>query len=776
MLPEAADVAVTPAHARRLLRKLLTKIADLEEHDVSSPLLHNCVSQPPCQGDSDRKRLVQRSASHRNDNGRACTSSIPPAHPFKHLMLKPPQRQPRYTYKRRKCYSSDNTSDFSDADSRAPVLSQSSNVSSLSDGEASLAGYNPARWLTTPRKRHRRRISVSTAAVGTLGTSATAMETRSQSFSSRLETLIVHAKPASTNRFKAMYLLSHMVGLGEALWLGGAANSSATSARVLPLKVTAAFRLGESIARSDSCYDLDYVDQIYDAIPPFLVRFVLWQHAVSLCYLRIPAYAETLSEALWQVGAFAQQQWLIDSRLTDLDLHGDLLRPAFIAPLHLRAVDIGLAPRFISNMLQRLATADTMHPTHNALWRQFVPEGIPMPTSDAYIGGNREYNSSDNTRLIEQCVSNRTVKECSSLSRYSKWVARISNSAQCVRVLSAALEQTLLFVIRHNSKPAYNLTAVSPIEICKGGGFAWHAAVAEAIRSICSIIYTKLGDTERMSASDHREIIDSLQRCLLLFADLTDISMQNSSGNAGAAAGLTIQQELTDLCVQCQAQISLLVLRQYRSQGSIQSSTSIGDPQLVEMAQRLLDRLCNVQRLRSKENIREACTNRRKALVARFDRMVEKAQGKQSDSASPFTSRVLEGIFLPLATAGASPALLSDIALVVAEDLARCKVARAILRLALARFDTIWDRHLECSAWQQGWSQLQTACHTPAVPESKPEDGMQANIARRKLEQQLTELDQLRTSRTNTKRLKSATIVEDELGLLLSRARMKKNA
>ncbi|KAJ2611117.1 hypothetical protein H4S08_003305 [Coemansia sp. RSA 1365] len=776
MLPEAADVAVTPAHASRLLRKLLTKIADLEEQDASSPLRHNRVSQPPCQGDSGRKRLVQRSASHRSDDGRAGTRSIPPAHPFKHLMLQPLQRQPRYTYKRRKCYSSDNASDFSDADSRAPVLPQSSNVSSLSDGEAPLAGYDPARWLTTPRKRHRRRLSVSTAAVGTLGTSATAMETRSQSFSTRLETLIVHAKPTSTNRFKAMYLLSHMIGLGEALWLGSSANSSGTSARMLPLKITAAFRLGESIARSDSCYDLDYVDQIYDAIPPFLVRFVLWQHAVSLCYLRIPAYAETLSEALWQVGAFAQQQWLINLRLADLELRGDLLRPASIAPLHLRAVDIGLESQFISNMLQRLATADTLHSAHNALWRQFVPEGIPMPISDAYVGGTREFNSSDNTRSTEQCVSYRTVKECLSLSRYSKWVARISNSAQCVRVLSAALEQTLLFVIHHNSNPAYNLAAVSPIGVCKDDGFAWHAAVVEAIGSICSIIYTKLGSSERISASEHGEIIESLQRCLLRFADLTGIGMQNSSGNAGAVAGPSAQQELMELCIQCQAQISLLVLRQYRSRGSIQSSTSIGDPQLVGMIQRLLDHLCSTQRTRSKENIREACTNKRKALVARFDRMVEKAQGRQSDSASPFTSRVLEGIFLPLAAAGASPALLSDIALVVAEELARCKIARAILRLALARFDTIWDRHLECSAWQQGWSQLQTACHTPAVSDSKPEDGMQANIARRKLEQQLAELNRLRTSRSNVKCLKSATIVEDELGLLLSRGRIKKNA
>ncbi|KAJ2800815.1 hypothetical protein H4R20_003921, partial [Coemansia guatemalensis] len=57
MLPEAADVAVTPIYVRRLLRKLLAKIADLEEQDVSSPLLDDHSSQSPRQGNSSRKRL-----------------------------------------------------------------------------------------------------------------------------------------------------------------------------------------------------------------------------------------------------------------------------------------------------------------------------------------------------------------------------------------------------------------------------------------------------------------------------------------------------------------------------------------------------------------------------------------------------------------------------------------------------------------------------------------------------------------------------------------------
>ncbi|KAJ2800161.1 hypothetical protein H4R20_004160, partial [Coemansia guatemalensis] len=674
---------------------------------------------------------------------------------------------------RRKCYSSDNASDSSDAHPRAPMLLQPANASSLSDGEAPIAGYDPARWLTTPRKRQRRRVSVSSAAVGSFGTlAAAAMETRSQSFSSRLETLIVHTKPASTNRFKAMYLLSHMVGLGETLWLGSAANTPKNSARVLPLKVTAAFRLGESISQSEGSCDLDYLEQIYDAIPPFLVRFVFWQHAVSLCYLRIPAYAETLSEALWQVGAFAQQQWLIESRLASLEQRGDLLRPACIAPLHLRAVDIGLEPQFISNMLRRLAIADTAHSAHTALWKQFVPEGIAMPTSDVYAGGAGGFSSSDNLGPTGQSASYGSAKESSALSRYAKWAARISNPAQCVRVLGAALEQALLFATRHNPNFVYTPAAVLSPGVCKDVGLTWHAAVGEAIGSICSMVYTKLGGSGSMSSSDHCEIISSLQRCLLLFADLTETGMQSSSEDAGATAGPKAQQELTNVCIRCQAQMALLVLRQHRIQASAQPTTT-ADPRLVGMAQKLLDHLCNVKSQGSKENIREACTSRRKALVARFDRMIDKVQGKQSESVSPFTTRVLEGIVLPLATAGASATLLSDIALVIAEDLARCKVARAILKLALARFDTIWDRHLECSAWQQGWSQLQTACHTPAVPDSKPEDGIRADNARRQLEQQLAELDRLRKSRKNAKCSKNATIVEDELGLLLSRGRMK---
>ncbi|KAJ2083300.1 hypothetical protein H4R24_000947 [Coemansia sp. RSA 988] len=772
MPPESTDVAVTPTHVRRLLRKLLAKIADLEEQDVPSPFLPDHSSKLPHQGNSSHKRLVQRSASYRSDDRRVTASPMPPAHPFKHLMLQPPQRQPRYTYKRRKYYSSDNASDSSDSHPRPLMSLQSVNASSLSDGEAPIAGYDPARWLTTPRKRHRRRLSVSSTSVGAFGTTAAAMETRSQSFSTRLETLIVHTNSASTNRFKAMYLLSHMVGLGEVLWLGSAANTPTNSARVLPLKVTAAFGLGEYIARSDGSCDMDYLDQIYGAIPPFLVRFVFWQHAVSLCYLRIPAYAETLSEALWQVGAFAQQQWLIGSRLASLEQRGELLRPACIAPLHLRAVDIGLEPQFISNMLQRLATTSASHPAHTALWKQFLPEEIAMSTSDVYAGCVSGFSSSDKLGPNGQCTSYRFAKENPTLSRYAKWAARISNPAQCVRVLGAALEQALLYVARHNPNSSSTLTAAFSSGIYKDAESAWHAAAGEAIGSICSMVYTKLGSSESMSSSDHHEIINSLQRCLLLFADLTGIGMQSSGSNANATAVPKAQQELTDICIQCQVQMTLLVLRQHRIQASIQH-VAASDPRLVGMAQKLLDHLCNAKSQGSKENIRETCTNKRRALVARFDRIVEKAQGRQSESASPFTVRVLEGLVLPLATAGASPVLLSDIALVVAEDLARCKIARTILKLVLARFDAVWDRHLECSAWQQGWSQLQAACHTPVVPDSKPEDEVQAYNARKQLEQQLAELDRLRKSRSNAKSFAKASIAEDELGLLLSRGRAK---
>ncbi|KAJ2368761.1 hypothetical protein H4S02_010049, partial [Coemansia sp. RSA 2611] len=349
MLPEIALVEVEPARVRRLLRKLLDRIADLEEDAAPLPSsLDNCLGAARKHLGGSRKYVAdhqQRLAGCRGSGAKA-----PPAHPFEHLLKKRLPRPPRYTYKRRKCNASASSSDIVDG---TKPLQRSASLSSLSDTEVPL-DQDPAQWLTTPRKRHRRRSSASTHSVDT--SSVTAMETRSQSFSSRLETLIVPADSLPTRRFQSMHLFSCMVNLGETLWLGGLSDNPDRQTRVLPLKIKAAFGLGEAIALSDGSDDLDYLDEMYCSLPPLLVRFVLWQHAVSLCHLRIPQYVDTLFESLWHVGAFAQLQWLIESRLAHLTQSGDLLTPTAIAPLYLRAIDIGTEHWLVTNMLRQLAT------------------------------------------------------------------------------------------------------------------------------------------------------------------------------------------------------------------------------------------------------------------------------------------------------------------------------------------------------------------------------------------------------------------------------------
>ncbi|KAJ1747056.1 hypothetical protein LPJ55_004286, partial [Coemansia sp. RSA 990] len=247
MLPENVSAAIEPVRACRLLRKLLDKVAELE--DTAAPDDPKAVAILRRQN-----RTYSRPTTPRTK--RVSHMIPPPAHPFNHLLAKQSMRQPRYTYKRRRCPASG-------SDSETPPMLRSPSLESLSDSETCM---DPALWLTTPRKRQRRGSSASTRSLGSDGS----METRSRSFTSRLETLVVPASSSATSRFKSMHLLSHLVSLGETLWLGGVSEDPARQMRLLPLKVISAFRLGEAIACSDGSDDLEYVNEMYCSLPPFL--------------------------------------------------------------------------------------------------------------------------------------------------------------------------------------------------------------------------------------------------------------------------------------------------------------------------------------------------------------------------------------------------------------------------------------------------------------------------------------------------------------------------
>ncbi|KAJ1733543.1 hypothetical protein LPJ61_001508 [Coemansia biformis] len=729
MLPEHAAVEVDLPQVRRLLRKLLTKIADLEDVAPSEPAAHGRAAPRRCEPDGG--------------------GAVPPAHPFASTLLMQSRRQPRYTYKRRRCPSSGNSSESSDGEERARPRSPS--PATLSSSEAASAGSDPARWLTTPRKRHRRRQSSVIPCALDAGAPAS-MATRSQSFNARLETLIVQTEQTSVNKFKAMYLLSHMVSLGETLWLCGSTKHTHGVVRMLPLRVAAAFRVGDAIASDSEGDELGYLDELYGAIPPLLVRFTLWQHAVSLCYRRIPEYADTLSEALWQVGAFAQQQWLIGSRLADLEQAGGLLRAASVAPLHLRAVDIGTEPQFVTSMLQRLASSGLCR-SHGTLWRQFAPTGVPLHAAAA-SSGDEGGSSADGDGHSGY----------PSPTRYAKWVARISNTSQSVRVLCAALGQALALL----SQPAGSSEQADA---------ASHAAALEALHGICSMIYTKLSCASTVVASDSDEIACCLQQCLAQLAVLTGIGIPAAGQCASPAPCAAINEDIAAACLPHQTRLALLALRcRWLAAPAGAPLDDSAAPQAA-MVRSLIDSLGNAdQPAVAMGHASEIYASRRSVLVAHFNAMMEAAACARSrDTASPLAPRVLEWIVLPLSAAGASPTLLSEIAQATAGGLGKRRLAKAILRLTLSRFDAIWRRHRECSAWQHGWSELQTVWSTP-TPGLGPADEAQMGAVQAQLQELLRELEERRQRHGRPPKdgalapspLQADVAIEDELGLLLS--------
>ncbi|KAJ2714893.1 hypothetical protein H4R19_001493 [Coemansia spiralis] len=717
MLPEHAEVKVELPQARRLLRKLLGKIADLEDIVPGGRGAPSSAVPMRC--------------------GSGGGGGMPPAHPFAAALQQQPRRQPRYTYKRRRHSSPGHGSESSDGDE------------GVSSGcETASSGRDPAHWLTTPRKRSRRRPS-GAMAVGLDSGAPESMATRSRSFSSRLETLIVHTGQEPPNKFKAMYLLSHMVSLGETLWMCGSTDQAHGTARVLPLRVLAAFRVGDAMASDSDDFDFDYADELYGAMPPLLVRFAVWQHAVSLCYRRIPAYADTLSEALWQVGAFAQQRWLIEARLADLEQAGGLLRAASVAPLHLRAIDIGVEAQFVTSMLRRAASSSSSSSSSDdcrqALWCQFVPSGIPLLAAGDDSPADTEMG-------------------CLLPTRYAKWVARISSPAQSVRVLGVALGQALALL----SQPAGSSAPSTAAE---------RAAALEATHRICSILYTKLGCADAAAVGDSHELTRCLQGCLDRLAALTGVGLPAAGHGAPHVPQRAVDADVVTACLLHQTRLALLLMLHCRRL-SAPPGTPVGrcvEP-LAATTRKLLGWLCTVGQLLATAGPdgNDHSTGRR-ALVARFNAAMEAATGAPAHTAMTLRARqILEGIVLPLSAAGASPVQLASIAQVIASGLKKPKFARTVLQLTLSRFDAIWARHHECRAWQHDWTELQSVRGAPALA-TDPADGPQMDAVRMQLQEQLRGLEEQLAKHAAP--VHTAEVPEDELGLLLtlvqSRARRR---
>ncbi|KAI7827390.1 hypothetical protein BX661DRAFT_183190 [Kickxella alabastrina] len=404
MLPEHISLDLEPGRVRRILRKILGKLSDIEEEVALRPSVYKT-----------------NSGSH----------LLPKAH-----------RQPRYTYRRRSGYrSSDgNGSDGSDASidftsstgakrrgniggskTRAGQFVRSSSLGSLSDSDAagtsgSTIGKDPALWLTTPRKRPEP------------GRQSTATFRRRQRRYSprRRQSLLHHGWRTSFPKGCVSAWRSHSVLRGQ---------------------------------RRPR-----YIDEIYSAIPPFLTRFVLWHHVVAMCYLRTPAYADTLAEALWQVGAVAQQEWLIICAWA---------ASKNMAPLHLRAIDIGTGMRF----RRRLAgeTTDVHLLATKSLWYQFVPTGCTVNASDEDDSGERAGDGSFSAQM-----------DAAVPSRYAKWVARMGDLAQS----TLALDQALQFISLQLSPALENSwlgcmapdAAMGGIDMAVSGGL-WQCLMAQPGRS-----------------------------------------------------------------------------------------------------------------------------------------------------------------------------------------------------------------------------------------------------------------------------------------------------
>ncbi|KAJ1859346.1 hypothetical protein LPJ73_001800 [Coemansia sp. RSA 2703] len=577
-------------------------------------------------------------------------------------------RAPRFTYSRRSGSASADGTRVQKAEA-APLV-RSSSVGALSDGDD--AAQDPAVWLATPRKRMR------------------CGGAEAVPFAQRLEMLTAQrAAPAGGGR--ALGLRSLVVQLGESLWLGRTACAGGVRWRRLPLRILAAFRLGEALSHSS---DLDYLDEMYAAVPPLLARFVLWQHVVALCWRRAPAYADALADALGSVGAFAQLDWLVMQRLGALRDVRALVDPAAVAPLHLRAADMGAGGRFVGAMVRLLAERRRQG-GEDALWRLFVPSRVSRAAravrrridsgSDTCLSSGPE---SDNDRSGDFGVArparrvvrpDRPPKHAVAASRYAKWVARLGSAEQSTRVLGEALDHALAF-LADRVAACVGASADEVVLAACTAPVADAAAMlpaVDAVRAICSLMFTRLGCRSEMVAGEGvpdgaLRAVDSLSGFI---AHMHTQSVRVDARHSAAVQGAV------DACATYRFGLVLLALRHLA--GSFDAADK--DAEHVRM---------------------------RLARVARSDlrRMCEAAPAEAPGSAdAQLAALVLSTVVVPLAVAGAAPRLFVDVARLVGVSLRCARVALAMVDLVAARLDAICAHHRECAALQDGWAVLQAA-------------------------------------------------------------------
>ncbi|KAJ1676002.1 hypothetical protein EV182_000172 [Spiromyces aspiralis] len=127
--------------------------------------------------------------------------------------------------------------------------------------------------------------------------------------------------------------------------------------RCLPLKVLAAFKVGEILALDEMLADnVEELLEFYESVPGDLRRFVLLQHIVLICLREFPTRdcAKGLLTALYPHGAQYQMAWVCQTMLPINHNGAQLLLPGKLMLYYCFALRAGFELRFIGDLCARL--------------------------------------------------------------------------------------------------------------------------------------------------------------------------------------------------------------------------------------------------------------------------------------------------------------------------------------------------------------------------------------------------------------------------------------
>ncbi|KAJ1914527.1 hypothetical protein H4219_004747 [Mycoemilia scoparia] len=409
-----------------ILRLVQSKLKHFKREVTVAPSLFMSPAalKPSTSNIGAKKPASAESSLRHNTKAAALFDDIASASPGRFIRRRKRLRgsQPKYTYKLQRFGSTSSTNELSFDDDNSDESYKPNSSPSHSDSEDT--ANEPSSWLRTPHNKQNAKNKAIMAEI------QSPIRREARSLCDTLKDAMAKLwAPASPNG-----VLCPRSSHSSLLTKPKQKVYTQKGNRCLPLKVLAAFKVGELLATDEEMSEVDNLIDFFNSIPADLRRFVLLQQIIFKCIYELPtrdcfkgvlAALETpaLSPPFYQIS------WVTRATLFTNTSENLILSPHHLMCYYSRAIQAGTEIQFIDALYQRTLMS-MLDPKKSSVYTPFATRLLTMylPISDVFgdtFG-----------------VSNNSCQKYH-ISQYARWVARLNSPVCSTIMLSLALECTV---------------------------------------------------------------------------------------------------------------------------------------------------------------------------------------------------------------------------------------------------------------------------------------------------------------------------------------------